>query len=527
MNDESIGHSDNELGVHGLSTEEDGVPLLEPLSWSGNGSDGGCCSVGRPLHDYEARFAKKGESKEEFEERIEVKPSSLFAWSRRLLKHVLAARTSFSYFVLQCLSHRDRRSFPVATALFPIPLPEMDVWDGPCHLGCSRRRRAALQRVLQLVILATNFVHARDPWRSLSLMRRRPSRVHQNVFARLVALIKAGGPVEDYSVVGSGRKSAQLDARHGEVLEILQSLGLSEASNYHSGSAGRPVPVVNDRDELIPYRPLDAERIKLTGSANWDCSPYLSDLLYLPFVEPRINMFDILPPAGSFPDVRGSDGAQEHALCLVWDARSLLHLIPEQFGPRHISSFTRVFGNYKSPTVDRQIGDRRGQNFKEGRISGPSRSLPVMTTLMQLCPIAYEEVMVGSVTDRKDFYHQFQTTPERSSLNAIYPSFALSDFAGTSAYDKFVEVFAVKRRKKDRAVLGDHLGGAPKPIFFEHQMKVVACFSALFQGDHLGVEFATDSHANLLSSAGLLDQLRRLRSDIPLADDWIADGLVI
>ena len=76
-------------------------------------------------------------------------------------------------------------------------------------------------------------------------------------------------------------------------------------------------------------------------------------------------------------------------------------------------------------------------------------------------------------------------------------------------------------------MLGDHLGGAPKPIFFEHQMKVVACFSALFQGDHLGVEFATDSHANLLSSAGLLDPLRRLRSDIPLADDWIADGLVI
>ena len=60
MNDESIGHSDNELGVHGLS-EEDGVPLLEPLSWSGNGSDGGCCSVGRPLHDYEA--PKRGKAR--------------------------------------------------------------------------------------------------------------------------------------------------------------------------------------------------------------------------------------------------------------------------------------------------------------------------------------------------------------------------------------------------------------------------------------------------------------------------------
>ena len=420
--EETFGHSDSELVVHGPMTEEDGVSLLEPLSRSGNGSERGSCGFGHSLHDYEAWLAKEKESKEELEERIEVKPSSLFAWSRKLLKHVLAARTSFSYFVLQCLSHRDRRSCPVATALFPIPLPEMDVWDGPCRLGVSRRKRAAFQRVLQLVILATNFVHARDPWRSLSLMRRRPSRVHRDVFARLMALTKAGGPVEDYSVVGSGRKSAQLDARHNEVLEILQSLGLSEASKYHSGSAGRHVPLVNDRDELVPYRPLNAERIKLTGSANWDCSPYLSDLLYLPFVEPRISMFDILPPAGSYPDVRGSDGSQEHALCLVWDARNLLYLVPEQLGPKHISSFTRVFGNYKNQTTDRQIGDRRGQNFKEGRISGPSRTLPVMTTLLQLCPKIYEEVMVGSVTDRKDFLSSVPDLTRTSVAQCYLPS---------------------------------------------------------------------------------------------------------
>ena len=148
--------------------------------------------------------------------------------------------------------------------------------------------------------------------------------MHLMIHSRLLSLIKAGGPVDDYGVIGSGRKSAQLDARHREVLGILQSLGLAEASKYHSGFAGKEVPVVNDRDELIPFRPLEAERIKLTETGNWNCAPYLSDLLYLPFVEPRINMFDLLPPRGSFPDVRRSDGKEEFALCFIWDARSLL-----------------------------------------------------------------------------------------------------------------------------------------------------------------------------------------------------------
>ena len=153
------------------------------------------------------------ESKLEFAEELAMKPSSLFAWSRKLLKHVLSARTSFSFYVLQFLSQCDRRSFPVATALFPIPLPVMDVWNGPCHFGVSRRKRSGFQRVLHLVLLAINFVHAPDPWKSVSLMRRRPNKMRLMIHVRLLSLIKAGGPVDNYSVIGSGRKSAQLGCK--------------------------------------------------------------------------------------------------------------------------------------------------------------------------------------------------------------------------------------------------------------------------------------------------------------------------
>ena len=129
------------------------------------------CSEDNDPAQYDAQGAVSCESKFEFEEELAMRPSSLYAWSRKLLRHVLSARTSFSFYVLQFLSQCDRRSFPVATALFPIPLPVMDVWNGPCHLGVERRRRTAFQRVLHLVLMAINFVYAPDPWKSLSLMR--------------------------------------------------------------------------------------------------------------------------------------------------------------------------------------------------------------------------------------------------------------------------------------------------------------------------------------------------------------------
>ena len=85
-----------------------------------------------------------------------------------------------------------------------------------------------------------------------------------------------------------------------KILEALQRLGFSEVSKYHVSASGASVPLCNDSDELVPFRPLCADRVRLTGEGNWDCSDYLSDLFYLPFKEPRINMFDISPPVGKF-----------------------------------------------------------------------------------------------------------------------------------------------------------------------------------------------------------------------------------
>lgn len=55
----------------------------------------------------------------------------------------------------------------------------------------------------------------------------------------------------------------------------------------------------------------------------------------------------------------------------------------------------------------------------------------------------------------------------------------------------------------------------------------MGCFAALYQGDHLGVEFACDSHSRLLEEAGILTSGARLSSASPLVEDQAVSGLVI
>lgn len=114
------------------------------------------------------------------------------------------------------------------------------------------------------------------------------------VLKRLSALrlevILALVPVQEINSLGSGRKSHQLDAR---LDELVQSQGLEKAHGYQQDQVGLAVPQNNDRDELRPC----SSRLKLSVTGSWGPTPYLSDFFYMPYVEPRVNQFDIAPPS--------------------------------------------------------------------------------------------------------------------------------------------------------------------------------------------------------------------------------------
>ena len=52
-------------------------------------------------------------------------------------------------------------------------------------------------------------------------------------------------------------------------------------------------------------------------------------------------------------------------------------------------------------------------------------------------------------------------------------------------------------------------------------------FGSLFQGDHLGVEIASEAHAGLLMSHGLLPGPSRLVANLALVEDEVVQGLYI
>eukprot|EP00435_Cladocopium_sp_Y103_P039758 s1997_g10.t1 len=134
------------------------------------------------------------------------------------------------------------------------------------------------------------------------------------------------------------------------------------------------------------------------------------------------------------------------------------------------------------------------------------------------------------MTDRRDFYHQARVSPERARSNMLPFSYPVLDFQGTSALDSFVSLWNppvdVARER-----VGDCLGVAERGRKSRKRgplpETLYPCFASLFQGDHLGVEFALRSHSLLLENHGLLSSSTRLLGGQPVPSGLKWDALVI
>ena len=81
----------------------------------------------------------------------------------------------------------------------------------------------------------------------------------------------------------------------------------------------------------------------------------------------------------------------------------------------------RIFGCFKDLSRDRQIGDKRGRNYAEDKVLGPSRHLPAASDLCDLRIGLKEEKITVSTTDRKDFYHQIKVSESKAVTNTLGP----------------------------------------------------------------------------------------------------------
>lgn len=448
---------------------------------------------------------------------------SYLKWCVNLVPLVLRSRTPLACFVAKTISLSKTFSTRegLASTFFPVPIPFFDVFGRtPRSSSASSRHSYHISRAIHVVVMTLNFWHFGGSWCDLELLRREPSCQHLCLFKRLRFLIKSDWPAKIPDLPKAGRKFPQLIARLSELSECLTRIGPS-ANPYERQFSGCDVPADNSvLPELSPYRDLDPDRLRIKGSGKWDATPFLGDGLCMIYRDPACIKFtdvpSVVPANRDSPETVGK-------LARLWDTRGLLFLHDKPVGS---SSHVRIFNTLKSATQDRQIGDRRALNSQEARIyGGPSSDLPAGCDITSLVINPKHQSIAISITDRSDFYHQFLSTPSRAVANTVPPCVPISLLSGTTAMDVFL---SSRKKNKGRERTGDHLdANTPTSLLVPDPGHLWVSFNSILQGDHSGVEIATESHSNLLGSWGLLHPTCRLVASSPLKSFEEAQGLVI
>lgn len=467
----------------------------------------------------------QGPSDDKSRPEFAVDTISFHKWCSFLAVSVLRTRTPFAHFLNSTL-HLQRDTQVSASPAFPLPIPFEGIFAKmPPGLSSTKRRQVHFRRALHVVIMALNFWWAGSSFIPLKLLERTPSQSQRAIVRRLSGLLLADGPTDHFEVLGSGRRFPQLLARLGELSQCITKLGVG-AGPYEKIYPGHDVPMDSSLfAELEPYKSLDASRLKVVGEGAFDATPFLGPELALAYRYPDSLLREYIPKPYEYPQV--PDPASEVVkLAKLWDVRGLLYLHDVDLQHERHYELVRVFNCLKNETCDRQIGDRRGRNACECRVLGPSVDLPTGPDLLDLQVNVSEETLSVICTDRRDFYHQFATSRNRALSNSVGPVIALDEMIGTTAYEVFQS--ERRRRKPSRTAGGDGLGFSCRQGFKKCDKGFcMASFSSIFQGDHAGVEIATDAHTGLLQSVGLLSHQTRLVSSRPFQGSDLCEGLVI
>lgn len=455
---------------------------------------------------------------------------SFNSWAMALPRFVLKCRTEFSGQLARSFSVK-RSGVPAAhTAVFPLPVPFDGCFQesGP-KLSRRRLRIVAQKRLVHMIVIVLDYLYlGRFP--TLAELGRQPSESQRNTFSRLYALVAASGSRLEQLPVVPGRSGSELIAS----LDVLETF--LKGHPAFGGGYGEVKPVkmpsskkddmerVQRFPQLQPYRGLDVQRLKIVGTGQWPLCDYLVSDLWLPFVEPDCLRHGLSMDHMPVPDFSAEDRLAYLQLARKWDSLGLLDLhVPDE----EELDYCKVFNTYKSPEWDRQIGDRRAVNRREFHAAGPSARLPPGFLLTNVMVDRHSHGLRGSITDRRDFYHQAAVSLSRSRSNSVPFVFSQEELRGCRALDSFrrrISLASSRRTdvgdrfgfEESRSKVGKHYDGPLRPGF-----------SALYQGDHLGVEFALEGHQTLLQHEGLLVPQHRLEghSLLPTGNVW--ESLII
>ena len=439
--------------------------------------------------------------------------TTFLQWAISLPRWILRSRTAFSWCLRTSFTAKWQRK-PLPTTCLPLPAPHPGCFaSSGSKLNRRQLRRVAFQRLLHVWTLVINYMYlGRFP--TMAELGRTPNPWQLRCFQRLRALLHVCGSSPGDIPLIPGRSGFefgaglfQLEQFMAKTPELLDPYGAPPTAKM---KFDKTINTVSDFPQLEPYKSLDADRLKLVGCGKWPMEKFLRGVLWLPFQEPLFLLHGQDTTGAALPDFKFEDPSENLRLARIWDQRGLLHLAAQPLRPGHHS---RVFNAFKNAMQDRQIGDRRIPNSREFRLDGPSKNLPPGSLLCGISVPRFTHQLLGSITDRRDYYHQAQVSDSRACSNMLpfcYPAEAFSDLDALKTWQESEK----GKRRADRYEVGDGFeaaeggstfargGGRPGFLF--------PCFRSLFQGDHLGVEFALRSHEVLLQDADLLLPGRRL-----------------
>ena len=412
---------------------------------------------------------------------------------------IVRSRTRFAAALAKSFHVVYNGDQPCST-VFPLPLKDFGTYRAQetSRLSAARWWKICRKRLLHVFIVFLNYLHHDGAAFDFQSLGRRPSHAQMQIH-HLGALITVCDLPGEHPLP-PGRSGPEFIARLIELSNFVHASPLFDLGGYggefHEGinkqgeiKKENYFKPQSEFSPIEPYRSLNASRLKLTGRGDWPMADYLDDILWLPFVEPKILRH------GGPVDWLGPDFSREST-----EENLKLGLLSLFDSP--CDHPARVFNAYKNSDIDRQIGDRRWGNGAELHPTGPSAYLPAGVNLTSIhCPKGKK--LIGCVTDRRDFYHQAKVTRARAWSNQLPFAFPVEKFFGFQELQELQQSLA---RPYHRDTHGDRLGWEKKPSLLTPAPleNVYAGFSSLFQGDHLGVEYALVSHTNLLQEGGLL-----------------------
>lgn len=455
------------------------------------------------------------------------KPISFLRLLQTVIDQASAAHIGLNQFIrrsLQPVPSRFVHNAPRGVDMWPCPMPLWS-WTGSIHPSPQRRQRRMFLKVkaslLQRIIGVLNWEclgHPIDPPKEACAGFGFTDE-QLDMIARLERLIDhflQAGPLSAHELGRSGEKFNHLirasqelpEFREVDLFELTRDIAShltpystrksKEGSEFSTSSHDQPVNNLGSCDSMprSVAKPVIADRIKWEHSPKFDPVPFFEDAIVKDaFLDPK-NVK--LPPALWPHQPRGKVHCSRQellALATKWDSKGACQIFRKD--QILFEEAVGIFAVPKDDTYDRLILNPQTANSRLQKFSHYTREL-APGSMFSLIWLQEGQCFRVSADDLAEMYYTFKVPLARAKRNSIGTVFSSSELKHLSCYNPD-----------------------------EHYGPCVISLAALAMGDSWAVEFAQQSHHNVLRYLGgsMLEHQRvAYRKPFPRSDflEWLS-----